>query len=85
MTLDWYVRQGAKRKTCELVDQFCMDNYTGKSDALSKIDLSLYTGGNVESFFHAYLKTGNAPEDLKPAFEMMEKMVKEECRRLYRY
>ena len=77
VTLDWYVRQGAKRKTCELVDQFCMDNYTGKSDALSKIDLSLYTGGNVESFFHAYLKTGNAPEDLKPAFEMMEKMVKE--------
>ena len=77
VTLDWYVRQGAKRKTCELVDQFCMDNYTGKSDALEKIDLSLYTGGNVESFFHAYLKTGDAPEDLKPAFEMMEKLVKE--------
>ncbi|MCD7886388.1 MAG: sugar phosphate isomerase/epimerase [Clostridiales bacterium] len=77
VTLDWYVRQGAKRKTCDLVDQFCMDNYTGKSDALSKIDLSLYSGGNVESFFHAYLKTGRAPEDLKPAFEMMERMVKD--------
>lgn len=77
VTLEWYVRQGAKRETCELVDQFCMDNYTGKSDALSKIDLSLYTGGNVESFFHAYLKNGEAPDDLKPAFQMMEKMVKE--------
>ncbi|MGN0293580.1 MAG: sugar phosphate isomerase/epimerase family protein [Lachnospiraceae bacterium] len=77
VTLDWYVRQGAKRETCDLVDKFCMDNYTGKDDTLSKIDLSLYTGGNVESFFHRYLKHGDAPEDLKPAFELMEKMVKE--------
>ena len=77
MTLDWYVRQGAKRKTCELVDQFCMDNYTGKSDELSKIDLSLYSAGNVESFFHRYLKTGDAPEDLVDAFEKMETLVKE--------
>lgn len=77
VTLDWYVRQGAKRKTCELVDQFCMDNYTGKSDELSKIDLSLYSAGNVESFFHRYLKTGDAPEDLVDAFEKMETLVKE--------
>ncbi len=77
VTLDWYVRQGAKRKTCELVDQLCMDNYTGKSDELSKIDLSLYTAGNVESFFHRYLKHGEAPEDLIPAFQKMESLVKE--------
>ena len=77
VTLDWYVRQGAKRKTCELVDQFCMDNYTGKSDELSKIDLSLYTAGNVESFFHRYLKTGDAPADLIGAFQKMESLVKE--------
>lgn len=77
VTLDWYVRQGAKRKTCELVDQLCMDNYTGKSDELSKIDLSLYTAGNVESFFHRYLKTGDAPEDLVGAFQKMEMLVKE--------
>lgn len=77
VTLDWYVRQGAKRKTCELVDQLCMDDYTGKTDMLSKIDLSLYTAGNIESFFHRYLKTGEAPEDLIEAFEMMETLVKE--------
>lgn len=77
VTLDWYVRQGAKRKTCELVDQLCMDNYTGKSDELSKIDLSLYSAGNIESFFHRYLKTGEAPEDLVAAFEKMESLVKE--------
>lgn len=77
VTLDWYVRQGAKRKTCELVDQLCMDNYTGKSDELSKIDLSLYSAGNIESFFHRYLVTGEAPEDLIPAFQKMESMVKE--------
>ncbi len=77
VTLDWYVRQGAKRKTCQLVDQFCMDNYTGKRDELSKIDLSLYTAGNVESFFHRYLKTGDAPADLIGAFQKMESLVKE--------
>lgn len=77
VTLEWYIRQGAKRKTCELVDQLCMDNYTGKSDELSKIDLSLYTAGNVESFFHRYLKTGDAPEDLVGAFQKMEALVKD--------
>ncbi len=75
VTLDWYVRQGAKRKTCDLVDQLCMDNYTGKSDELSKIDLSLYTAGNIESFFHRYLKTKEAPEDLVSAFRKMESLV----------
>ena len=77
VTLDWYVRQGAKRKTCELVDQLCMDNHTGKSDELSKIDLSLYTAGNIESFFHRYLKVGDAPADLIPAFQKMEALVKD--------
>lgn len=77
VALDWYERQGAKRKTCELVDQLCMDDHTGKTDMLSSIDLSLYTAGNVESFFHRYLKHGDAPADLVPAFQMMEKMVKE--------
>lgn len=77
VTLDWYVRQGAKRKTCELVDQFCMDNYTGKSDELNKIDLSLYSAGNIESFFHRYLKVGDAPADLVEAFQKMESLVKE--------
>lgn len=77
VVLDWYVRQGAKRKTCDLVDQLCMDNYTGKSDELSRIDMSLYTAGNVESFFHRYLKEGDAPADLVPAFQKMEALVKE--------
>lgn len=76
VTLDWYVRQGAKRKTCELVDQLCMDDYTGKTDVLSKIDLSLYSAGNIESFFHRYLVCGDAPADLIPAFQLMEDMVK---------
>lgn len=77
VTLDWYVRQGAKRKTCELVDKLCMDNYTGKSDELTKIDLSLYTAGNIESFFHRYLEVGDAPSDLIPAFQKMETLVKD--------
>lgn len=77
VTLDWYVRQGAKRESCELVTQLCMDNYNGKSTELNDIDLSLYSAGNVESFFHRYLKHGDAPKDLIPAFEKMEKMVKD--------
>lgn len=77
VTLDWYVRQGAKRKTCDLVTQLCMDNYTGKSHELTDIDLSLYTAGNIESFFHRYLKYGDAPADLVPAFQTMENLVKE--------
>lgn len=77
VTLDWYVRQGAKRESCELVTQLCMDNYNGKSTELNDIDLSLYSAGNVESFFHRYLKHGDAPKDLIPAFEKMEKMIKE--------
>ena len=79
VTLDWYVRQGAKSKTCELVDQLCMDDYTGKTDILSNIDLSLYSAGNVESFFSRYIKFGadGVPQDLIPAFEMMENLVKE--------
>lgn len=77
VTLDWYRRQGAKRESCELVTQLCMDNYNGKSTELNDIDLSLYSAGNVESFFHRYLKHGDAPKDLIPAFEKMEKMIKE--------
>ena len=54
-----------------------MDNYTGKSDELNKIDLSLYSAGNIESFFHRYLKVGDAPADLVEAFQKMESLVKE--------
>ena len=77
VTLDWYIRQGANPKTCQLVDQLCMDNYKGKSDELNKIDLSLYSAGNIESFFHRYLKTRDVPLDLAPAFQKMEALVKE--------
>lgn len=77
VTLDWYVRQGAKRKSCDLVTELCMDNYLGKSNELNDIDLSLYTAGNVESMFHRYLKHGDAPEDLIPAFNKMQKLIKE--------
>ena len=54
-----------------------MDNYKGKSDELNKIDLSLYSAGNIESFFHRYLKTRDVPLDLAPAFQKMEALVKE--------
>ncbi|HIS46240.1 MAG TPA: xylose isomerase [Candidatus Scybalocola faecigallinarum] len=77
VTLDWYVRQGAKRESCDLVTQLCMDNYEGRSSELNDIDLSLYSAGNVESFFHRYLKHGDAPADLIPAFEKMEKLIQE--------
>ncbi len=77
VTLDWYVRQGAKRKTCDLVDKLCMDTYLGKTDILSSIDLSLYSAGNVESFFHSFLKGRTVPEDLIPVFKMMEALVKD--------
>ncbi|EAC5805532.1 xylose isomerase [Listeria monocytogenes] len=73
--LDWFVRQGAKRKTCELVDQLCMDNYNGKSQELNEIDLSLYSAGNVESMFHRYLKHNDAPAELIPAFQKMKALV----------
>jgi sugar phosphate isomerase/epimerase len=77
VTLDWYVRQGANPKTCELVDTLCMDTYEGRSDVLAGIDTSLYSAGNIESFFHRYLKCGDAPEDLVPAFKEMEALVRE--------
>lgn len=54
VTMDWYVRQGAKRESC---------------------DLSLYSAGNIESMFHRYLKHGDTPADLVPAFQKMQKMV----------
>lgn len=75
VTLDWYVRQGAKRESCDLVVQLCMDNHLGKSNELNEIDLSLYSAGNVESLFHRYLKHGEAPEDLVPAFKKMQQLV----------
>lgn len=75
VTMDWYVRQGAKRESCDLAVQLCMDNYTGKSQELTDIDLSLYSAGNIESMFHRYLKHGDAPADLVPAFQKMQKMV----------
>ncbi|MGN1193349.1 MAG: sugar phosphate isomerase/epimerase family protein [Dorea sp.] len=77
VTLDWYVRQGAKRESCDLVTELCMDNYLGKSNELNDIDLSLYSAGNVESMFHRYLKHGDAPADLIPAFNKMQKMIRE--------
>ena len=77
VAMDWYVRQGAKRETCDLAVQLCMDNYEGKSSELTDIDLSLYTAGNVESMFYRYLKFGDAPADLVPAFQKMEKLVRD--------
>lgn len=77
VTLDWYVRQGAKRESCNLVTELCMDNYLGKSNELNDIDLSLYTAGNVESMFHRYLKHGDAPADLIPAFHKMQSLIRE--------
>lgn len=77
VAMDWYVRQGAKRESCDLVVQLCMDNYEGKSRELTDIDLSLYTAGNVESMFHRYLKHGDAPADLVPAFEKMEGLIRD--------
>ena len=77
VTLDWYVRQGAKQESCNLVVQLCMDNHLGRSNELNEIDLSLYSAGNVESLFHRYLKHGEAPIDLIPAFNKMQNLVKE--------
>jgi len=77
VTLDWYVRQGAKRESCDLVTELCMDNYLGKSSELNDIDLSLYSAGNVESMFHRYLKHGDAPVDLIPAFNKMQGMIRD--------
>lgn len=77
VTLDWYVRQGAKRESCDLVTELCMDNYTGKSHELSDIDLSLYSAGNVESMFHRYIKGFDVPSDLVPAFKKMEKLIRD--------
>ena len=54
-----------------------MDNHLGKSNELNDIDLSLYSAGNVESMFHRYLKHGDAPADLIPAFHKMQKMIKD--------
>lgn len=76
VTLDWYVRQGAKKESCDLVTELCMDNYLGKSSELNDIDLSLYTAGNVESMFHRYLKHGDAPADLIPAFNKMQSLIR---------
>ena len=75
VTMDWYVRQGAKRESCDLCVQLCMDNYTGKSHELTDIDLSLYSAGNIESMFHRYLKHNDAPADLIPAFKKMQKLI----------
>jgi len=75
VALDWYVRQGAKKESCDLVVQLCMDNYTGKSNELNEIDLSLYSAGNVESLFHRYLKEDKAPEDLVAAFKKMKQLI----------
>ncbi|MFJ7977997.1 sugar phosphate isomerase/epimerase family protein (plasmid) [Peribacillus sp. JNUCC 23] len=77
VTLDWYIRQGAKKESCDLVVELCMDNYLGKSNELNDIDLSLYSAGNVESLFHRYLKHNEAPENLLPAFQKMQKLIKD--------
>lgn len=77
VTLDWYVRQGAKRESCDLVVELCMDNYLGKSNELNDIDLSLYSAGNVESLFHRYLKHNEAPDNLLPSFQKMQKLIKD--------
>lgn len=77
VTMDWYVRQGAKRESCDLAVQLCMDNYEGRSHELTSIDLSMYTAGNVESFFNRYLKHNDAPADLIPAFKKMQSLIRE--------
>lgn len=77
VTLDWYMRHGAKKEACELVTELCMDNRSGKSTILTDIDLSKYTAGNVESSFYRYLKVHDAPADLKPAFELMISLIKD--------
>ena len=77
VTLEWYMRHGAKEETCHLVTELCMENHIGKGNALKDIDLSKYTAGNVESSFFRYLKTGDTTEDLRPAFDLMISLVKD--------
>ena len=77
VTLDWYMRHGAKEETCRLVTELCMENHTGCGNALKDIDLSKYTAGNVESGFFRYLKTGETTADLRPAFDLMISLVKD--------
>ena len=77
VTLDWYMRHGAKEETCRLVAELCMENHTGKGNALKDIDLSKYTAGNVESSFFRYLKTHDTTDDLRPAFDLMISLVKD--------
>ena len=77
VTLDWYMRHGAKEETCRLVTELCMENHTGCGNALKYIDLSKYTAGNVESSFFRYLKTGETTADLRPAFDLMISLVKD--------
>ena len=77
VALDWFVRQGAHEKSCELVTELCMDNCEGRSSELNDIDLSFYTAGNIESFYHRYLMHGDAPADLIPAFKKMESLIRD--------
>jgi hypothetical protein len=75
--LDWYIRHGAQRETCQLVVDLCLENKYGAGNAIRDIDMSLHTAGNIRSGFTRFLKSGEAEADLKPAFELMQALVKD--------
>ncbi|MDR1806862.1 MAG: sugar phosphate isomerase/epimerase [Propionibacteriaceae bacterium] len=73
--LDWYVRHGAQQATCDLVVELCLETHYGQGNALSAIDMSRHTAGNIRSGFTRFLKTGEAEPDVAPAFALMKQLV----------
>jgi hypothetical protein len=78
--LDWYIRHGAHRETCDLVTGLCVENFNGKSNELSHLDTTKYSAGIIESLLGNFLKTGDAPQDLIPVFSKIQALVQEKIK-----
>jgi sugar phosphate isomerase/epimerase len=72
--LEWMIRHGASRASTEVLTEACLDIYENKGP-LAGIDLSLVTAGNIEVNFHKYLKTGEADEYFKDAFDAVKALT----------
>ena len=75
VALEWLIRHGASRESTEILTEACLEIRANKGP-LAGIDLSLVTAGNVEVFFHQFIKSGTADKYFLEAFKTIVDITK---------
>ena len=75
VALEWLIRHGASRTATEVLTEVCLERRAGRGP-LCGVDMSLESAGNIEVYFHDYLKTGETKPYFKEAFQAIVSLTK---------